>query len=530
MARIHLESQHLGTSLGSGLSLSSGGARPTNAAVNIAAHPTRRLLSRGTPAHSRPYQFVEHEDSDTMNSFRGGMQVHAVPEAERAFDAAGRQLPWGYEYAEYVDFHGLWLTSETDESRSSFSRRTFANILLSCSNDPSGPRRYVEERGPFGRSTRRRNFSRSKTTGTPARKEDQARVDNFKAIDEIFGHLKAPPAKAQDSAQQPAPSQPPTQSAAAPALPSSQSTVAQEPTEVILYGFGGDTQWAAIEFYERISEGIVYEDYDRHPPTSKYNLSLSTSRVAAGKRNLSQAALKKKNTYSGGNHWIKVTFDSPEAADRACHYSPHIIHGHAVYAELYRGTGPANDEAIPASRLTLNGFNTSPSHSSTTVRGPSGGSPTASSDTASSATATAAGPAARRRNPHRFSTNPMPPPSTTLAGPPAPAQPNVQQNGQVEYPQLAMAFEPPPLKVRGAKRAVLLPAEQALLPVGNWWQQTFGSWPIIGMFLSGGTEVIGSEVPRKEDGNFDWEHASLYWRVWAWVDYILRTDFLGLGE
>lgn len=35
-----------------------------------------------------------------MNSFRGGMQVHAVPESERAFDAAGRQLPWGYEYAE----------------------------------------------------------------------------------------------------------------------------------------------------------------------------------------------------------------------------------------------------------------------------------------------------------------------------------------------------------------------------------------------------------------------------------------------
>lgn len=38
--------------------------------------------------------------SVTMNSFRGGMQVHAVPESERAFDAAGRQLPWGYEYVE----------------------------------------------------------------------------------------------------------------------------------------------------------------------------------------------------------------------------------------------------------------------------------------------------------------------------------------------------------------------------------------------------------------------------------------------
>lgn len=30
------------------------------------------------------------------------MQVHAVPESERALDASGKRLPWGYEYAEYV--------------------------------------------------------------------------------------------------------------------------------------------------------------------------------------------------------------------------------------------------------------------------------------------------------------------------------------------------------------------------------------------------------------------------------------------
>lgn len=38
-----------------------------------------------------------------MNSIRGGMQVHAVPESERVMDASGKRLPWGYEYAEYVD-------------------------------------------------------------------------------------------------------------------------------------------------------------------------------------------------------------------------------------------------------------------------------------------------------------------------------------------------------------------------------------------------------------------------------------------
>jgi len=33
-------------------------------------------------------------------SLRGGMQVHAVPESERAVDANGQRLPWAYEYAE----------------------------------------------------------------------------------------------------------------------------------------------------------------------------------------------------------------------------------------------------------------------------------------------------------------------------------------------------------------------------------------------------------------------------------------------
>ena len=38
--------------------------------------------------------------------FRGGMQVHAVPEDERVFDAStGQRLPWGYSYAEYVCLH-----------------------------------------------------------------------------------------------------------------------------------------------------------------------------------------------------------------------------------------------------------------------------------------------------------------------------------------------------------------------------------------------------------------------------------------
>lgn len=36
----------------------------------------------------------------TRTNLRGGMQVHAVPETERALDASGQRLPWAYEYAE----------------------------------------------------------------------------------------------------------------------------------------------------------------------------------------------------------------------------------------------------------------------------------------------------------------------------------------------------------------------------------------------------------------------------------------------
>lgn len=425
------------------------------------------------------------------------MQVHAVPESERAFDAAGRQLPWGYEYAD---------------------------------GDTHGQRRYVEEKGPFGRSTRRRGLSRSKTTGTPARKEDQNRAANLKAIDEIFTQVKASAPKAVE--QPPAAPQPPQPATGAPALPPSQTSVAKEPTEVILYGFSSETQWAAIDFYERVSEGLVYEDYDRHPPNSKYNTSLSLNRTAAAARSLSAAALRKKNTYCGGNHWIKVTFDSPEAADRACHYSPHLLHGHAVFAELYRGAGPARgDIAVPSSHARLAGdvsLHSSPSNTSTTLRG-SAASPT-HSDTASSATATASAAPPLRHRPSARSAQSAP---AAVATPQTSFESTATAALSAQTPGAAPAdpapVAPPPLRVRGAKRAVLLPAEQALLPVGNKWQQLLGSLPLIRLFVGGATEVIGNEVPRKEDGAFDWEAASMYWKVWAWIDSLFGTDFLGIG-
>jgi len=37
-----------------------------------------------------------------MNALRGGMQIHAVPENEKAIDSNGKRLPWAVEYPEYI--------------------------------------------------------------------------------------------------------------------------------------------------------------------------------------------------------------------------------------------------------------------------------------------------------------------------------------------------------------------------------------------------------------------------------------------
>ncbi|KAF2454656.1 hypothetical protein BDY21DRAFT_290737 [Lineolata rhizophorae] len=409
------------------------------------------------------------------------MQVHAVPESERAFDpSSGRQLPWGYQYAD------------------------------SDLNQRPAP----EEKGPFGKS-RRRNISRSKTV-TPARKEDQARLDNIRAVDDIFTALKTD-ARAQEKSRERSTglqNTAHTLQQAAGSATTGQISKANEPTEVMLYGFGSDVQYAAIDYYERVSGGIIYEDYDRHPPHSKYNSTLSLSRLA-NQGSLSQAALRKKNQYVGGDHWIKITFDSAEAADRACHYSPRAIHGYTVYAERYRGVGPNADVAIPASQRGLPSQTASPSHqSSSTLPATTTLSP--SSDTASSATAAGApqhgaagdGQLRNRQN--------------TAAAPQGNEPAAAGARGEEER------REARPLRIAGAKRAVLLPAEEALLPVGSRWQRTLGNWPVLSWLFGSGRDIIGNQVPRKEDGQFDWDNASFYWQFWAWIDSVLGTNICGL--
>ncbi|KAF2149635.1 hypothetical protein K461DRAFT_231504 [Myriangium duriaei CBS 260.36] len=420
------------------------------------------------------------------------MQVHAVPDNEKALDASGRRLPWAFEYA-----------------------------------DSDVRRREQEEKGPFGRSTRRRGFSRSKTT-TPARKEDVQRLENMQAEDAIFNTYKASQ-RAKDNL---------VASKSAPLLSLDSNGIAgvaaameKEATEVILYGYGRDMEWAAIEFYERVSGGSVLEDYDRHPPNQRYDLSISISRAAA-QRSLSKAALRKRNTYNGGAHWIKITFDSPEAADLACNRSPHTLHGYMVFAEPYRGAGPPNDAPVPATNAgaQIDSQSLPTSFSTATLsQDRTAGSPE-SSNTIS--TATISGHDAPIPMRELRPSNAQQPSDFGRASP-MPAVPGAMQPSfsTAVAPQEPQPVKQRPMRIEGARRAVLRPADQALMPT----QPRYTSWlafiPLFGWLIFGGVgkdDQSSSQIPRLADGSPDWNKASVYWQFFAFLDNLLGTDMCGL--
>lgn len=330
------------------------------------------------------------------------------------------------------------------------------------------------------------------------------RLENIQTEDAIFNSYKA----TQKTRE-------PTQALSADqtAVATTQQHPAREPTEVILYGYGHDQQWAAIEFYERISNGTVYEDYDRHPPHQRYDLSLSYNRATA-QRSLSQAALKKRNRYLGGNHWIKVTFDSPEAADLACDRSPHSLYGHLVYAEPFRGTGPPNDEPIPYTNAgaQIDGDSLPRSFSTNTLSADETGSPSGSSNTMIG-TDPASGQPAQRATGGTSNFNALNP---------------FQSNGTSTALQEQSTPKQRPMRITGATRAVLLPADQAFLPAPPKYTSLIASWPLVGALFGNKADAGGSQIPRLEDGSFDWKNAGIYWRFFAWLDSLFGTDLCGL--
>lgn len=415
-----------------------------------------------------------------------GMQVHAVPEADRALDTSGRKLPWGYD---------------ADPSS--------ASVL---------EKREPVEKGPFGRSQRRSRsgLTRSRSrTAEPRREEERVKAEQLASEDAVFGSLRKVQSKDDSGGRREALGEVDANAVAQPAV-GGRDQAEQEATEVMLYGFGVDLQWSALDFYERVSGGSILEDYERQPPGPRYDISRSLRR-APSSRSLSRAALRKKNTFAGGDHWIKVTFDSRGAAELACARSPHIVKGYLVYAEPYQGRAPGRDEAIPATQAgAMITDPAMPSTFSTNLPGIDGSPNGSSTTTATSATATTQQQSLQHqsRNLQPSANDPFTPSRPSQSSSAA-----LTSSARPQTPSNTLRHRPSRALIEGATPITLLPASAAILP-----KQPKPSWSQ----WMGTSEVIGSTVPKREDGSFDFQRASLYWKVFWWIDQTLGTDLCGM--
>ena len=313
----------------------------------------------------------------------------------------------------------------------------------------------------------------------------------------------------------------------------------------MLYGYSPDYQWAAIQHYETVSAGMICEDYDRDPPAERrrYQTSLGYSGHIPP-RQLTKAERAMAMQYKGGSCWIKVTFDSVEAAERAIFSSPHLIQGHWVYATPYRGQAHEPDEPIlirdedrqqgllgapkplPRPQTLGASFSMSALQRTTSVNKanttlprsfgltgaiseeiqPPAEETSVSSSTASSATALEPTyPDLRRREPLQLNGDPRSPTS--------PLVPTVISPTFTHFPD--------------TRRTILRPASEAFLPQPSWTEKLFRSLTQSG-WIPG--DVIGVAVPRLENGDFDWATASFYWKLCYWLDTHLGTDLCGMKE
>lgn len=116
----------------------------------------------------------------------------------------------------------------------------------------------------------------------------------------------------------------------------------EKPTQVILHGYTQNDRDKAVAAYESISKGMICEDYHCDPKRCRYPSVANPTR----KRPLTvQERLFSR--YQGGKCWVRVTFDTKEAAQRVVLQSPHRIGKHLVFAHIYDGLGPKEDIPIP---------------------------------------------------------------------------------------------------------------------------------------------------------------------------------------
>ncbi|KAJ6446960.1 Nup53p-like protein [Purpureocillium lavendulum] len=381
----------------------------------------------------------------------------------------------------------------------------------------------LTQSGSFGKSTRR---SRSRT-GTPARGGPRENP-TLAAADKLFGDWVSNQAstaatssstaqRKSSGGQQPSQQSQPNQDedASNAAASGAQRVVKSHPVEMILRGYRSSTQqYAAIAHYEALA-GTVLEDYPRDPPPSQRRYKSELRDPAFTRRRVLSAEERSMvNRADGGEHWVKVTFDSAEAGAAAAYASPQRVLGHLVYAEPYRGIPPARDEACP----DVDGleFEHERAQSMPAIATPRRKSAVGNGmPTMFKSRLLDLSPPDSRTSSQTMDTATMSPSHTSSA--------TVTDN--VTYPNLPLSTSSEPVqmdqdsifcqRIPTARRARLLPAEQALLPQQSFVQRLAGAVPLLKWFS--GT-MIGNEVPRSETGDFDWGRASLYWKIIWWLD------------
>ncbi|KAI1176444.1 hypothetical protein F4777DRAFT_267099 [Nemania sp. FL0916] len=415
--------------------------------------------------------------------------LHNVPDEERYTGEDGIQRPYAM----------IW--PDNDRQR----------------NVPRTRARELNETGSFGKSMRR---SRSRTGSAAPKREDA----NMQYADRVFTNYLAK--------QQAANTEPSQRNAGRDeAAPASQAQVAhKEPIEIILRGYASPAQqYAAINHYEQLA-GRICEDYTREPPMEARRWKSDLRDPGLTRRQpMTMAERVKVNKTAGGEHWVKVTFESQEAASAALFASPQTILGHLIYAEPYLGLPPMEDAAVldvvgdvgMLDDIQPNPFRDRPRPSQPRHRAsrsqselthlpneertgragsrlgawPSDSPPsTASND---SATVSASSATISTATVTSLNTG-----HEEIAHRPDEAHPTTASR-----------------RIPGARRITLLPAEAALRKSPTFAESLLTLIPLLGWFSGA---MIGNEVPRTEAGEFDMGRASLYWKIMYWLDLWFR--------
>lgn len=422
----------------------------------------------------------------------------------------------------------------------------------SDSSSSSRNARQPEETGPFGRNRSTRatgsRASRTRTGTTPVRQKENSAVSDF-------GRLFA---KEQEREAERTKSTLNTPSADVPRATEPDAV----PTECVLYGYAGKTsEWKVLSKFEKIvSPGIICEDYSREDPnlflSSNSPLAFSRSSIVV-RDNLSREAIKKSRVYMGGQHWIKITFDSYQAAERAIHYSPVDIDGYLVHCEMWTGKGPAADVALPVGPEGQDAANLIRPDTSRKARTLSA---SRSANVLSGTQSTLAGferayqtlpksqtlPDLQYRQPGSLddlsTTSTTASSATATAFSPPPQSPtgtsNLRSRSTPQLPSQVkdLATQSEYMTHIKVKRAVLRPISEALPPQPSFGERVLRSIPIVSWFVggnkgtTGGSDGIIGEGPLlKEDGSWDPANG-WYWSFWHGVDDWLGTDFCGLKD